>query len=66
MSATSRYLTCEGREIHITDWGAGNEELEIAWHGLAQTERDMDAIAAHLSQRYRVICPDTLGRALSQ
>ena len=66
MSATSRYLTCEGREIHITDWGAGNEELETAWHGLAQTEHDMDAIAAHLSQRYRVICPDPLGRALSQ
>ena len=26
----------------------------------------MDDIAAHLSHRYRVICPDTLGRGLSQ
>ena len=26
----------------------------------------MDDIAAHLSQRYRVICPDTIGRGLSQ
>ena len=26
----------------------------------------MDDIAAHLAQRYRVICPDTIGRGLSQ
>jgi pimeloyl-ACP methyl ester carboxylesterase len=38
----------------------------IAWHGLARTGRDMDDIAAHLSQRWRVICPDTIGRGLSQ
>ncbi|WOB07590.1 alpha/beta hydrolase [Piscinibacter gummiphilus] len=63
---TSRYLTCEGRELHYTEWGAGHDETVIAWHGLARTGRDMDDIAAHLSQRYRVICPDTLGRGLSQ
>jgi pimeloyl-ACP methyl ester carboxylesterase len=38
----------------------------IAWHGLARTGRDMDDIAAHLARRWRVICPDTLGRGLSQ
>ena len=39
----------------------------IAWHGLARTGRDMDELAEHLSQRgWRVICPDTLGRGLSQ
>jgi pimeloyl-ACP methyl ester carboxylesterase len=39
----------------------------MAWHGLARTGRDMDELADHLSQRgYRVICPDTLGRGLSQ
>jgi pimeloyl-ACP methyl ester carboxylesterase len=38
----------------------------IAWHGLARTGRDMDEIAAHLSSRFRVICPDTIGRGLSQ
>jgi pimeloyl-ACP methyl ester carboxylesterase len=26
----------------------------------------MDAVAAHLAARYRVICPDTIGRGLSQ
>lgn len=62
----SAYLSCEGREIHYTEWGAGNRETVIAWHGLARTGRDMDDIAAHLSSRYRVICPDTIGRGLSQ
>ena len=63
---SSHYLRCEGREIHYTQWGAQHSETVIAWHGLARTCRDMDDIAAHLSQRYRVICPDTLGRGLSQ
>jgi len=63
---TSNYLRCAGREIHYTEWGAGHAETVIAWHGLARTGRDMDDIAGHLSHRYRVICPDTLGRGLSQ
>jgi pimeloyl-ACP methyl ester carboxylesterase len=63
---TSNYLVCEGREIHYTEWGAGHAEVVVAWHGLARTGRDMDAIAAHLATRWRVICPDTLGRGLSQ
>ena len=62
----SRYLVCEGREIHFMEWGAGNEESVIAWHGLARTCRDMDELAAHLAPRYRVVCPDTIGRGLSQ
>ncbi|WP_137893348.1 alpha/beta hydrolase [Ramlibacter sp. 2FC] len=66
MSFTSHYLRCAGRELHFTDWGAGHAETVIAWHGLARTGRDMDELAAHLAQRYRVICPDTVGRGLSQ
>jgi len=66
MNPASRYLVCEDREIHYTEWGAGNPRTVIAWHGLARTGRDMDEIAAHLSSRYRVICPDTVGRGLSQ
>jgi pimeloyl-ACP methyl ester carboxylesterase len=66
MTSTSNYLLCEGREIHVTEWGAADAPALIAWHGLARTGRDMDAIAAHLAPRYRVICPDTLGRGLSQ
>ena len=66
MNPASRYIVCEGREIHYTEWGAGNSGTVIAWHGLARTGRDMDEIAAHLSARYRVICPDTIGRGLSE
>ena len=66
MSFTSNYLTCAGREIHYTEWGAQHSATVIAWHGLARTGRDMDELAAHLSTRYRVICPDTIGRGLSQ
>lgn len=71
MSFASNYLSCAGREIHYTDWGYDGSTPEqgtvIAWHGLARTGRDMDELAAHLSARgYRVICPDTLGRGLSQ
>jgi pimeloyl-ACP methyl ester carboxylesterase len=66
MSPASRYLVCEGREIHFMEWGAENDETVIAWHGLARTGRDMDEVAARLARRYRVICPDTLGRGLSQ
>lgn len=63
---TSHYLRCAGREIHYTEWGAEHNEVVLAWHGLARTGRDMDDIAAVLSNRYRVICPDTIGRGLSQ
>ena len=66
MSFTSNYLQCEGREIHYTEWGSQHRETVIAWHGLARTGRDMDDIAQQLARRWRVICPDTLGRGLSQ
>lgn len=66
MSPRSRYLTCAGREIHFTEWGPDQGPTVVAWHGLARTGRDMDELAAHLAERYRVICPDTLGRGLSQ
>jgi len=63
---SSNYLRCAGREIHYTEWGSEHPEVVIAWHGLARTCRDMDELAAHLSKRYRVICPDTIGRGLSE
>ena len=71
MGYTSNCIRCADLEIHYTDWGgAGNQANRgtvIAWHGLARTGRDMDELAAHLSERgWRVICPDTVGRGLSQ
>jgi pimeloyl-ACP methyl ester carboxylesterase len=67
MAFSSNFLRCAGLEIHYTDWGKAEKGTVIAWHGLARTGRDMDELAAHLSlQGYRVICPDTVGRGLSQ
>ena len=71
MSFTSNYIRCADLEIHYTDWPGADKQVNkgtvIAWHGLARTGRDMDELAAHLSERgWRVICPDTVGRGLSQ
>ena len=70
MPFTSHYLDCAGREIHYTDWrpdGPAPRGTVLAWHGLARTGRDMDELAAHLSARgWRVVCPDMVGRGLSQ
>lgn len=66
----SCYAKLCGREIHWMDWqpaDVAQAPTVIAWHGLARTGRDMDELAAHLAaQGFRVICPDTLGRGLSQ
>lgn len=63
----SRYVRCAGYEIHVTEWGDAGAPAVIAWHGLARTGRDMDDLAQHLSgQGWRVLCPDTLGRGLSE
>lgn len=62
----SGYLSCAGRQIHYLDWGDPQAPAVIAWHGLARTGRDFDVLAQHLAPRWRVICPDTLGRGLSQ
>lgn len=66
MIPTSEYLTLLGREMHYTQWGRDNAETIVMWHGLARTGRDFDDIAGLLSRRYRVVCPDTIGRGLSQ
>lgn len=66
MTVTSHYVVVLERELHYTEWGRGNAESIVMWHGLARTGRDFDDIAASLSRRYHVICPDTIGRGLSQ
>jgi pimeloyl-ACP methyl ester carboxylesterase len=66
MKPSSHYLTCHGFNIHYTAWGDASLPVVIAWHGLARTGRDFDALAEQLCHRYRVICPDTIGRGLSQ
>ncbi|MBI3444685.1 MAG: alpha/beta hydrolase [Magnetospirillum sp.] len=61
----SRYYAVGGYELHVTEWGDAASPALVMWHGLARTGRDFDILASHFSNRYRVICPDTLGRGLS-
>lgn len=65
--SSSNYTTLLGREIHWMDWGPKDGHVVLAWHGLARTCRDMDELAIHFASRgFRVLCPDTIGRGLSQ
>ncbi|MGB7479886.1 MAG: alpha/beta hydrolase [Burkholderiaceae bacterium] len=66
MTHTSHYLRCQEREIHYTAWGKKNAPPLILWHGLARTGRDFDDLARALAGDYRIYCPDTIGRGLSQ
>lgn len=48
------------------EWGdPDNNEIILCVHGLTRTGRDFDVLARALSVRYRVICPDVVGRGLS-
>ena len=62
----SGYAVCRGREIHYTEWGRADAPPVLLWHGLARTCRDFDDLAASLADRYRVFCPDQIGRGLSE
>lgn len=66
MQPRSLYLTCHGFNLHVTEWGDPQAPAVICWHGLARTGRDFDDLARHLAPQWRVICPDTIGRGLSQ
>lgn len=62
----SRYVKALGREVHFTEWGKPGAQAVVMWHGLARTGRDFDWIAGALSDRFHIICPDTIGRGLSE
>lgn len=66
MLPSHHFITCQNLEIHYVEWGDPTAPAVICWHGLTRTGRDFDELAAALATRYRVICPDTPGRGLSQ
>ncbi len=48
------------------EWGeAGNPQVLVCAHGLSRQGRDFDALAQAMSDRYRVVCPDVVGRGRS-
>lgn len=61
----SVFVSVAGHEIHVSEWGDPTAPALVMWHGLARTGRDFDWAARFFADRYRVICPDTIGRGLS-
>lgn len=53
-------------EMAYTEWGdPANPRLLVCVHGLTRCGRDFDFLADTLADRYRVICPDVVGRGRS-
>ena len=48
------------------EWGdPANDRVLVCVHGLSRQGRDFDALAMAMSDRYRVVCPDVVGRGES-
>jgi pimeloyl-ACP methyl ester carboxylesterase len=48
------------------EWGdPANARVLVCAHGLTRTGRDFDVLARKLAGRYRVVCPDVVGRGRS-
>ncbi len=53
-------------EMAYVEWGdPRNERVLVCVHGLTRVGRDFDRLAQALSGRYRVVCPDVVGRGAS-
>ncbi|RQS61860.1 alpha/beta hydrolase [Burkholderia sp. Bp8963] len=52
--------------VAYTEWGdPANPRVLVCVHGLTRSGRDFDRLAAALSDTYRVVCPDVVGRGQS-
>jgi len=71
MSMTARRLACLGphgfHEMAYVEWaGPSGAPTVVCVHGLTRNGRDFDYLARALAKRYRVVCPDIVGRGKSQ
>lgn len=65
-----RAITCSSpaglHRMAYHEWGnPNNPQVVLCVHGLTRTGRDFDALAQQLASQYRVICPDVVGRGMS-
>ncbi len=60
-------LSSEGfHRNYYRQWGdPDSEHTIICVHGVTRLSRDFDTLAKKLSQKYRVVCPDIVGRGYS-
>lgn len=64
------YVTCLSpaglHRMAYWEWGdPANDKVLVCAHGLTRTGRDFDALARRMANRYRVVCPDVVGRGRS-
>ena len=69
-SGRHNYVLCASQlglhRMHYTEWGdPDNRRTLICAHGLTRNGRDFDTLARYLSNKYRVVCPDFVGRGES-
>ena len=65
-----RTVQCMGphglHRMAYTEWGdPANPRVLVCVHGLTRNGRDFDHLARALADRYRVVCPDVVGRGRS-
>ncbi|MFT7774231.1 alpha/beta fold hydrolase [Roseateles sp.] len=68
---TLRFVNClDATGLHrmaYWEWAGPSADAPVlvCAHGLSRQGRDFDALASAMSERYRVICPDVVGRGRS-
>jgi len=70
-TARQRFVQCASpkglhRIAYLESGDPKNGKVLVCVHGLTRCARDFDALAAALSDRYRVVCPDVAGRGGSE
>ncbi|MDP3032324.1 MAG: alpha/beta hydrolase [Rhodocyclaceae bacterium] len=70
MTPRSSYVQCLSpggfHRMAYVEWGdVANPRVLVCVHGMTRCGRDFDFLAQSLSDKYRVVCPDVVGRGLS-
>ena len=62
-AGVDRLLTINGLRIHYLDWGRADDERAalVLLHGIGRLARSFEPIAAHFTNRFRVIAIDMRG-----
>ena len=66
----SYFVGCQSpsgpHRVHVTEWGdVANPHVLVCVHGLTRCGRDFDVLAEALADKYRIVCPDVVGRGES-
>ena len=66
-----RHVQCAGpaglHRMAYTEWGdPRNPRVLLCVHALSRNARDFDFLARAMASHYRVVCPDVVGRGLSE